>query len=91
LGKNAEKLTKKIETGPFYAVKLYANAYGSMGGIVTDKDGRVLDEDGNVILNLYAAGTISNGDFYNEIYRDAASLAFTSAMGRLAGIHAANN
>ncbi|MDR0759011.1 MAG: FAD-dependent oxidoreductase [Treponema sp.] len=76
---------KRIETPPFYAVKAYPNSYGSMGGVVTDSNGRVFDEAGNVIPHLYAVGEVSNRDFYNESYIGGASLALYSTAGRIAG------
>jgi fumarate reductase flavoprotein subunit len=82
---------KRIETPPFYAVKVYPNSYGSMGGVVTDSGGRALDEAGAVIPHLYAAGEISNRDFYNESYVGGASLALYSVAGRIAGKAAAGN
>jgi fumarate reductase flavoprotein subunit len=83
-GKNSSYI-KRIETPPFYAVKVYPNSYGSVGGIVTDSSGRVIDEDGNVVPHLYAAGEVSNRDFYNESYVGGASLALYSTTGRIAG------
>jgi fumarate reductase flavoprotein subunit len=89
-GKNTSYI-KRIETPPFYAVKVYPNSYGSMGGVVTDAGGRVLDEAGNVIPHLYAVGEVSNRDFYNEAYVGGASLALYSAAGWTAGKAAASS
>jgi fumarate reductase flavoprotein subunit len=83
--KPASQLTKKIETGPYYAVKLYPNTFGSMGGIKTDAKGRVLNADGGPIPHLYAAGEVSNRDFYNQTYAGASSLALYSTIGYVAG------
>lgn len=47
----------KIETGPFYALKIYPGDVSTYGGLVTDKYARVLKEDGTVIPGLYATGT----------------------------------
>ncbi len=90
-GKPAEKLVA-LETGPFYAVRYYPTTFGSTGGVVTDvATGNVLREDGTGIANLYAAGEMSNRDFYNQHYVLAASLAFYSTMGMRAGEAAAEN
>jgi fumarate reductase flavoprotein subunit len=88
-GKNTSYI-KRIETAPFYAIKVYPNSYGSMGGIVTDSSGRVLDQNGRVIPRLYAVGEVSNRDFYNESYVGGASLALYSAAGWIAGKTAAS-
>lgn len=53
--------------------------------------GNVLREDGTGKKNLYAAGEMSNRDFYNQYYILAASLAFYSTMGLRAGAAAAEN
>jgi fumarate reductase flavoprotein subunit len=82
---------KKIEdaNAPYYAVKVYPNSYGSMGGVVTDSSGHVLDAKGRAIPRLYAAGEIANRDFFNQTYVGGASLALYSAAGWLAGKTAA--
>lgn len=48
-----------IEKGPFHAYKVVLGDLGTKGGIVTDADGRALDEDGVVIEGLYSAGNNS--------------------------------
>ncbi|MFT0848050.1 FAD-binding protein [Actinomycetaceae bacterium L2_0104] len=45
-----------LEKGPFAAYKVVAGDLGTKGGLLTDKDARVLREDGSVIAGLYAAG-----------------------------------
>jgi fumarate reductase flavoprotein subunit len=91
-GKDLSHL-KRMATAPFYAVKVYPNSYGSMGGVVTDSSGRVLNlygPNGRAIPRLYAAGEISNRDFFNQTYTGGASLALYSTTGWLAGKAAAN-
>ena len=48
-----------IEKGPFYAMKLWPGDIGTKGGLLTDRDARVLREDGSVIDGLYAIGNTS--------------------------------
>jgi hypothetical protein len=45
-----------LQTPPFYGARVEISALGTKGGPRTDRDGRVLDVDGNVIRGLYAAG-----------------------------------
>lgn len=45
-----------IEKAPFYATPLQPVAHITIGGIVTDEDGHVLDQGGQIIAGLYAAG-----------------------------------
>jgi 3-oxosteroid 1-dehydrogenase len=46
----------EIDQGPFYAVPVMPGDVGTLGGVVTDVDGRVLREDGTPIAGLYATG-----------------------------------
>ncbi|MCR4752717.1 MAG: FAD-dependent oxidoreductase [Eubacterium sp.] len=48
-----------IRKGPFYALKFYIGAYGTLGGIRINHRTEVLDNDGHVITGLYAIGTDS--------------------------------
>ena len=41
---------------PFYAVRVIPGSFSSFAGLATDADARVLNEDGNPIPGLYAAG-----------------------------------
>ncbi len=45
-----------IETAPFYAVRVYPGDLGTKGGLLTDDHSRVLNQDGQPIAGLYAAG-----------------------------------
>jgi len=46
----------RIQTGPFYALRVYPGDLGTKGGLVVDTHGRVLAGDGAPIPGLYAAG-----------------------------------
>lgn len=48
-----------IARGPFYALKLYPGEIGTKGGLLTDRDARVLDASGAVIEGLYCIGNNS--------------------------------
>jgi 3-oxosteroid 1-dehydrogenase len=48
-----------IAKGPFYAMKLFPGDIGTKGGLLTDRDARVLDEAGQVISGLYCIGNNS--------------------------------
>jgi fumarate reductase flavoprotein subunit len=50
-----------IRTPPFHAIPLCAGITYTMGGLVADADGRVLDGDDRPIPGLYAAGCITGG------------------------------
>jgi fumarate reductase flavoprotein subunit len=88
--KPAERV-KALTTGPYYAVKIYPQTLGSMGGVVTDFYARVLDANGEIIPHLYAVGETSNRDFYGQSYVGGGSLGLYSTMGRRAGQTAAKD
>ncbi|WP_280258830.1 FAD-dependent oxidoreductase [Nocardia wallacei] len=50
-----------VDTAPYYAVPVTVGAMGTKGGPRTDRDGRVLHVDGQVIPGLYAAGNAMAG------------------------------
>ena len=84
-GKSADKMTAYAETGPYYAVCYSPGMTGTFGGVVTDFEGHVLNADGDVIEGLYAVGEMSNREYFNQTYMGAASVSFSSTMGRLVG------
>lgn len=48
-----------IEQGPFYAMRLWPGEIGTKGGLLTDREARVLDTQGQVIEGLYCVGNNS--------------------------------
>jgi len=52
-----------IERGPFYAVRIHPGDVGTIGGLVTDADGLVLQEGGESIPGLYAIGNTAASVF----------------------------
>ena len=49
-----------IKGSKFYAVRVYANAFGTLGGININSKAEVLDKEGLPIPGLYAAGNDAN-------------------------------
>ncbi|MCH7321665.1 FAD-binding protein [Solibacillus sp. MA9] len=49
----------EINSAPFYALKVYPGDIGTKGGVVIDRDGRVIREDGTAIEGVYACGNCS--------------------------------
>jgi len=45
-----------LQTGPFYAVKLYPGDIGAATGLATDAHARVLNGQGQPLAGLYAVG-----------------------------------
>ncbi|MGE8318659.1 MAG: FAD-dependent oxidoreductase [Comamonas sp.] len=48
-----------IAKGPFYAMRLWPGEIGTKGGLLTDREARVLDTRGQVIEGLYCVGNNS--------------------------------
>ena len=73
--------------GGFVAGKFYIAAYGTIGGVRTNKKGEVLDADLNPIPGLYSAGSDCNtiyGDSYNFTL-PGNTMGFAINSGRMAG------
>ena len=54
-------LLVKLDTAPFYAIKVAPGIHHTMGGIAIDTDAQVLNEAGEVIPGLFAAGEVTGG------------------------------
>ena len=55
-------MTKTISTeGPFYIIEQQPRFATTMGGVVTNDDFNVLDDNGNKIEGLFAAGELVGG------------------------------
>ncbi len=89
-----KKYLKPIAEPPFAAVNITlgpVRAQGlTQGGLVTDVDARVLDQNANAIPGLYAAGaTASNIAKDSRGYSSGFMIGESSFFGRRAGAHAA--
>ncbi len=80
---------KPFTKAPFYAVRVVPQTGGTMGGVVTDRQCRVLRSDGSVIRGLYAGGEMMNRPFYNRVYTSGTGLGIAYTTGRIAGENAA--
>ncbi|MDR7076135.1 succinate dehydrogenase/fumarate reductase flavoprotein subunit [Neobacillus niacini] len=80
-----------LETGPYYALRVYPGAIGTKGGAVINKHGQVLDVNENPIDGLYAVGNVA-ASIMGPGYPGAGStLGPAVAFGYLAGLHASKN
>ncbi|MDO5376708.1 MAG: FAD-dependent oxidoreductase [Clostridia bacterium] len=80
-----------MEEGPWYAIKAYVNYFGTVGGLVTDEYGAVLDTEGNAIEGLYAAGENGNGGLFNLSYIGGHAIGGGAVFGKLSGEQAADH
>ena len=75
---------------PYYVVKATPIRVVTVGGIVIDKEARVLDENDQPIEGLYAAGELANGSFFYNVYSACGSaVGHAIVYGRIAARNAA--
>ncbi len=76
-----------IDTPPFYATKEYADGLCTVGGLIVNTDGQVLNKNREVIEGLFAIGLTSGGMFHNTYPHNLNCLSHTRncIMGYLAG------
>ena len=82
-GKDASHLIA-YEDGPLYAVRVYPASWGTIGGCVTNDNFQVLNENGDVIDNLFAVGEMSTARLFGDYYFGGFSLGFYTAAGHIA-------
>ena len=78
-----------IEKGPFTAVQLVPGDLGTKGGLLTDEHARVLDESGEVIPGLYAAGNTTASVMGRTYPGPGSTIGPAAVFGYLAAKHAA--
>ncbi|MFJ9365484.1 3-oxosteroid 1-dehydrogenase [Nocardia sp. NPDC101769] len=78
-----------LERGPFYAVEMVPGDLGTKGGLVTDEHARVLNDQGEVIHGLYAAGNNSAAVMGNDYAGAGATIGPAMVFGYIAANHLA--
>jgi predicted oxidoreductase len=78
-----------IETAPFYAIELVPSDLGTIAGLRTDPDARVLDSDNRPIAGLYAAGGDMRSIMCGRYPGPGITLGPALTFGYLAALHAA--
>ncbi|WP_040806227.1 3-oxosteroid 1-dehydrogenase [Nocardia concava] len=79
-----------LERGPFYAVEMVPGDLGTKGGLVTDEHARVLNDQGEVIRGLYAAGNNSAAVMGNDYAGAGATIGPAMVFGYIAANHLAD-
>jgi 3-oxosteroid 1-dehydrogenase len=80
-----------LDTGPFYAVRVYPGALGTKGGPRTTTNGQVIDLDATPIAGLYAAGNVMASAMGMTYGGAGGTLGPGMVFGFLAGRHAAQS
>jgi tricarballylate dehydrogenase len=78
----------RIDEPPFEAYAVTCGVTFTFGGVKIDTQGRVINTDGRIIPNLFAAGEMVGGLFYFN-YPSGTGLMSGAVFGRLAGESAA--
>ncbi|HQE67046.1 MAG TPA: FAD-binding protein, partial [Bacillota bacterium] len=78
----------KIDTPPFYAGARVATVHHTMGGIEINTKAQVLDNSGNIIPGLYAAGEVTGG-IHGSNRLGGNAIPDTVVFGKIAGESAA--
>jgi len=60
-GRNEKSMERALVTPPFYAIEVGPAIHHTMGGLKINTSAQVLDDSGNVIPGLYAAGEVTGG------------------------------
>ena len=84
------KADVELTTGPWYACKKVPTVHHTMGGLKIDVDTEVLDDNGNVIHGLYAAGEVTGG-IHGSNRLGGNAIADIMTYGKKAGEQAAIN
>lgn len=74
-----------LTQGPFYAVFYHPFNNGTIGGVVTDQQKRVLDTEGEPIPGLFAVGETANRAYWAQVYIGGTSFQTTLTGGIIAG------
>ena len=82
-GRNASYLTMKIGAGPYYLIEQKPRFATTMGGLVVNTYMQVLNQDGNAISGLYAAGETC-GQVMGDDSPSGANNAWAITSGKLA-------
>ncbi|MGN1367502.1 MAG: FAD-dependent oxidoreductase [Aristaeellaceae bacterium] len=80
----------KIEGDKYYAIRLHALCVMTLGGVTANENMQVLDEAGNVIPGLYAAGECVGG-IWGKFVSGGTGVMGPIVFGRIAARHAMSN
>lgn len=79
----------KIENPPFYGIKLMQCFTSYKGGLKINEKAQAIDQYGNIVPGLYAAGEGAGGLFGEGYYLCGTMICMSLTFGRIAGINAA--
>lgn len=86
---NRTSFAEKLDTAPYYAIKVQPGIHHTMGGLKINASAEVLNTSGEVIPGLFAAGEVTGGIHGNNRLGGNAVADFV-VYGRIAGQSAAD-
>jgi flavocytochrome c len=90
ISKKDEQFNKPVEdwmstlSAPFYSMRINPETHYSLGGVVTNVDTQVLDQQGHILQGLYAIGEVT-GLTHGANRLGSCSVTECLVMGRIAG------
>ncbi|MDC7239242.1 MAG: flavocytochrome c, partial [Spirochaetales bacterium] len=81
-------MPRTLENGPFYAVEVGPAVHHTMGGVKINTEAQVIDNDGNIVAGLFAAGEVTGG-VHGSNRLGGNALSDITTFGRIAGTQAA--
>jgi fumarate reductase flavoprotein subunit len=85
---NRPDLPRKLETAPYYIVEVGPAVHHTMGGLKIDAETRVINQSGEWITGLFAAGEVTGG-VHGANRLGGNAMADITTFGRIAGSQAA--
>lgn len=83
-----QEKSKPTDTAPYYVARLWPKVHHTMGGLHTNMDTQVIDQDFNPIPGLYAAGEVTGGT-HGAVRLGSCAITDCVVFGRIAGQNAA--
>lgn len=83
-GKAQEYLIPYNDDNGLYAAFIQPGSYGTIGGVLTDRQFHALDANDAPIENLFAVGEIATSTLFGDYYMGAFSLGYYASMARIA-------
>lgn len=83
-GKTIEPWMSPLDTLPFYSMRITPKTHYTLGGLTTDSQTHVLDQQGQIIKGLFAAGEVT-GTTHGANRLGSCSVTECLVMGRIAG------
>lgn len=82
--KKIEPWMKALQVPPYYSMRIHPKTHYALGGLVTNTEAQVLDENGHIMKGLFAVGEVT-GLTHGANRLGSCSITECLVMGRIAG------